>query len=358
MKLTSIALGLAIAVASSTGAAQKESKKESKLDKVLRVQVLLDRANISSGEIDGTWGKNAKGALNAFQEALGLPITEEADEQTLLSLEQVSGNVFLREYTITPEDVAGPYVAEIPTDLVEQSKLPQLAYRDIREMLGERFHCDPELLKKLNPKAQYAAGEIIQVPNVLEGTELIVQYPEPKKSEGADDESSSEKKKRDTEKESSESSDTGTTSSNSSAKKAAKAALVVVSKSASSLMAMDDQNRLMFYAPVTSGSEHDPLPIGEWKVNGSDKMPSFNYNPELFWDANPEHTKAKIPPGPNNPVGVVWVDISKEHYGLHGTPEPGKIGYTQSHGCVRLANWDAMRLSNMVKPGVKVLFVE
>lgn len=350
MKLTTIAFSIAVAVATTGASAQKQStsKKESKLDRVLRVQVLLDRANVSSGEIDGTWGKNAKGALNAFQEASGLPITEEADEQTLLALEEVSGTQHLREYTITEEDVAGPYVAEIPSDLVEQSKLPLLAYKDIREMLGERFHCDPELLKKLNPRAQYAAGEIIQVPNVLEGTELVVEYPKDKVPR-ADDEESSAKKK------SNEDDEDATTSAK---KKLPKAAVIVVSKSASSLMAMDEQNRLMLYAPVTSGSEHDPLPFGEWKVNGSEKMPSFNYSPKLFWDANPEHTKAKIPPGPNNPVGVVWVDITKEHYGLHGTPEPGKIGYTQSHGCVRLANWDAMRLASMVKPGVKVLFVE
>jgi lipoprotein-anchoring transpeptidase ErfK/SrfK len=112
------------------------------------------------------------------------------------------------------------------------------------------------------------------------------------------------------------------------------------------------------HAPVTSGSEHDPLPVGTWAVTSVGRNPSFNYNPDLFWDADPSHGKAKIPPGPNNPVGVVWIDLSKPHYGIHGTPEPSTIGHTESHGCVRLTNWDALRLAAMVGKGTKVEFVE
>ncbi len=110
------------------------------------------------------------------------------------------------------------------------------------------------------------------------------------------------------------------------------------------------------FAPVTSGSEHDPLPIGQWKVLSVNWMPPFSYNPDLFWDADPSHTKARIKPGPNNPVGAVWIDIDKEHYGIHGTPEPSKVGHTQSHGCVRLTNWDAARLAALVAPGTPVIF--
>jgi len=112
------------------------------------------------------------------------------------------------------------------------------------------------------------------------------------------------------------------------------------------------------HAPVTSGSEHDPLPIGAWTVTSVVRNPTFNYNPDLFWDADPAHAKAKIPPGPNGPVGVVWIDISKPHYGIHGTPEPGTVGHTSSHGCVRLTNWDALKLAAMVGKGTKVEFVE
>ena len=120
----------------------------------------------------------------------------------------------------------------------------------------------------------------------------------------------------------------------------------------------DGAGKVLMYAPVTSGSEHDPLPIGEWKVTGVQRDPKFHYNPDLFWDAEPGHSKATIPAGPNNPVGVVWVDISKPHYGLHGTPEPATIGKTESHGCVRLTNWDAARLASLVKPGTRVVFAE
>ena len=114
----------------------------------------------------------------------------------------------------------------------------------------------------------------------------------------------------------------------------------------------------MFFAPVTTGSQNDPLPIGEWKVNGVQNNPTFKYNPALFWDANPSHTKATVPAGPNGPVGLVWIDISKEHYGLHGSPEPSQIGRTESHGCVRLTNWDALRVAALVKPGTRVVFTE
>ena len=124
------------------------------------------------------------------------------------------------------------------------------------------------------------------------------------------------------------------------------AVTVTVARAAGSLVGdRSRQAAIVFYAPVTTGSEHDPLPIGEWKVNGVQRNPTFHYNPALFWDAEPRTPKATIPPGPNNPVGVVWIDISRPHYGLHGTPEPSTVGKTASHGCVRLTNWDALKLA-------------
>jgi lipoprotein-anchoring transpeptidase ErfK/SrfK len=133
---------------------------------------------------------------------------------------------------------------------------------------------------------------------------------------------------------------------------------VRVSKSASALAVTDASGKVIMHAPVTSGSEHDPLPIGNWTVTAVARNPTFNYNPDLFWDADPNHAKAKLPAGPNNPVGVVWIDINKPHYGIHGTPEPGTVGHTESHGCVRLTNWDALKLAAMVGKGTKVEFVE
>ena len=190
--------------------------------------------------------------------------------------------------------------------MVEKSKLSSLGYMNVIEMLGERFHASPNLLKALNPEAKFAAGEEIQVPNIAASVAPVG----PPRGSQADP------------------SNPATTT-------------VTVRKSTSDLTVTDGAGHVLMYAPVTTGSEHDPLPIGDWKVTGVQKDPKFHYNPDLFWDAEPGHSKATLPAGPNNPVGVVWVDISRPHYGLHGTPEPQTIGKTASHGCVRLTNWDA-----------------
>ena len=131
---------------------------------------------------------------------------------------------------------------------------------------------------------------------------------------------------------------------------------IVVDKSDGVLRVMDKQDKLVAQFSATMGSEHDPLPIGTWKINGADYNPKFHYNPKLFWDAKKGSDPAMLPAGPNGPVGVVWMDLSKEHYGIHGTPNPETIGRAESHGCIRLTNWDAARLAMMVKPGTKAVF--
>jgi lipoprotein-anchoring transpeptidase ErfK/SrfK len=278
----------------------------------LELQVLLDRAGFSPGEIDGVPGRNTKMAVAAFSEARKIAPAAEGDFATVLEALRAGAPEILVPYTIEAADVAGPFTPNIPADLVEQSKLPALGYRSAQEALAEKFHVAPALLASLNPGAQYTAGESIRVPNVVAAAP----------TEGR------------------------------------KAAKVIVSKSASTARALDANGQIVFYAPVTSGSEHDPLPLGDWKVTAVSKNPTFLYNPDLFWDADPSHSKAKIPPGPNNPVGVVWIDIDRPHYGLHGTPEPSKVGHTSSHGCVRLTNWDATRLAAMVGKGTLVVFAE
>lgn len=298
----------------------------------LAIQVMLDRAGFSPGAIDGTMGRNTRKALEAYNKQhgdQGTPMTEA-----------------VTRYRITPEDAAGPFAADIPSDLVEQSKLPSLGYRSVLELLAERFHSTPALLQRLNPGVRFGEGDEIVVPNV---EPLILPTPAPAAAANGKPEGRSTQPAPNPE---------GTSGKNAAAAdlKSRPEVVVTVSESAAALSVKDATGRLVMYAPVTSGSEHDPLPIGEWKVNGVQMNPPFRYNPDLFWDADPAHTKAVIPPGPNNPVGVVWIDLSKEHYGLHGTPEPSAIGRSASHGCVRLTNWDALKLAGLVTPGTKVIF--
>ncbi len=291
----------------------------------LRIQVMLDRAGFSPGAIDGRMGPSTRKAFEAYQKQVG--------ETPQEPFEPLTG------YRITAQDVAGPFVEEIPADLVDQAKLPHLGYRSAVEALAERFHTTPTLLQRLNPRARFAEGEEIVVPNV---EPLVPPAPEQKPQASA----------RGRGREGS----VGTAGTP--GKAPAGDVVVTVSKSTSALSVTDAAGRVLMYAPVTTGSENDPLPLGEWKVNGVSLNPTFHYNPKLFWDADPSHAKAKIPPGPNNPVGLVWIDLSKEHYGIHGSPEPTKIGKSESHGCVRMTNWDALKLAGMVKPGTRVVFTE
>jgi lipoprotein-anchoring transpeptidase ErfK/SrfK len=276
---------------------------------VLRAQVLLERANFSPGEIDGSAGSNLARALRGYQSAHGLTASGTADAATWAALNKDSAPVLVR-YTTTASDVEGPFSA-IPSDMMEKSKLPRLGYTSALEGLAEKFHASPKLLQQLNPGASFsAAGEALIVPNVA-GNAAI----------GAVDH-------------------------------------VVVDRSESTVSLADAGGKLLAQFPASTGSAHDPLPVGTWKIQGVAKDPSFNYNPDLFWDADASHGKAKIPAGPNNPVGVVWIDLSKEHYGIHGTPEPSRIGKTQSHGCIRLTNWSARLVAEHVKSGMTALLQE
>jgi lipoprotein-anchoring transpeptidase ErfK/SrfK len=284
------------------------------VNEILATQVALDRSGFSPGEIDGKAGRNLQRALAAFQQAHQLPATGQMNDQTWTELATAGGDVPpLVEYAITDADIAGPFTPDIPAKLPDQATLDALNYRTPLEALAERFHSSPALLQQLNPGAMFQrAGESLMVPNVASS---------PTSSPWAD-------------------------------------ITVAVTKSTSALTIEDSSGRILFHAPVTSGSIHDPLPLGEWKVNGVQRKPKFHYNPELFWDATPGDRKATLQPGPNNPVGIVWIDLSKPHYGLHGTPEPSNIGHVESHGCVRLTNWDADRVARWVKPGTKVVFRE
>jgi lipoprotein-anchoring transpeptidase ErfK/SrfK len=293
----------------SPGGAPPASARAAQFERLLRAQVLLDRAHFSPGEIDGAYGSNMRQALAGFQKARGLQPTGKLDEATWNALNTDTTPTLLT-YTLVDADVAGPF-QPVPDDMMEKAKLPTLGYSSPAEGLGEKFHASPALLQKLNPgKDLGRAGEQIAVPNVV-GTPALAQ-----------------------------------------------AARVVVSKEAHTLVLQDAAGTVLAQYPVSSGSEHDPLPIGTWKIDGVHRNPTYHYNPKLFWDAKAGDKKTTIAAGPNNPVGVVWIDLSKPHYGIHGTPVPGSVGKSESHGCIRLTNWSAAEVAGLVQTGTEVVLQE
>ncbi len=282
---------------------------------VIKTQVYLDRSNFSVGALDGRWGRNTSIALWWFQRSHGLDATGALDEPTFRALAgEAGGQPALMQYTLTADDVKGPFVT-LPDDVYEKAKLDCLCYESLGEKLAERFHTTVDLLAMLNGGSDFktmAEGTPVWVPNVRPAVDA------PEKD----------------------------------------VAKIVISIAGNTFSAFDAAGNLIFHAPTTLGSKFDPSPTETLKVVRAVEDPHFHYQPKLFHEVPDSDPEANLQPGPNSPVGVVWIALNKPHYGIHGTQDPDSIGYASSHGCIRLTNWDARELGKRVNEGVTVEFVD
>jgi lipoprotein-anchoring transpeptidase ErfK/SrfK len=276
----------------------------------LKLQIMLDRAHFSPGLIDGQIGDNTEHALREFEKRSGLPADGRLDREAWNALSQGMPEVLV-SYEVTKEDVAGPFAESIPEDFAAMADMDSLPYTSTAELLAEKFHIDIELLRMLNPDAPLERpGEQITVPNVADvALEGEVERIEIDKSKGV-------------------------------------------------LRGYGPDGAVLVVYPASIGSDVNPSPTGKMSVKGVARNPKYSYRPDKNFKQQGNDDPLTLPPGPNGPVGSIWIDLTKETYGIHGTADPEIIGKTSSHGCVRLTNWDAQQLGRLVKPGTKVFFVE
>jgi lipoprotein-anchoring transpeptidase ErfK/SrfK len=333
-KFLGLTAGLVLVTLCPAGAVAQGTSARPPIDMtVLHAQVILDHLGFAPGILDGRPGRSLVAALKGFQEVTGLPETGELDRRTLEALHPYRGIRPVRRLALTADALAGPFVRPFPKDPELQSRLPALGYRTRVEKLAEMFHTTPQVLLELNsPDTLLKPGEMMRFPNALPSSR---DYPADLDPEWR-----------------------ATLSALNVDARQPEGDHIVVDKSDRTLRVYDEDGLLVALFSATMGSSHDPLPIGSWKIQGESYNPPFHYDPELFWDVNDRKGKVKLPPGPNGPVGVIWLDLNKPHYGIHGTPEPQTVGRSESHGCIRLTNWDAARLSLMIRPGARAVFQE
>ncbi|MDP2119219.1 MAG: L,D-transpeptidase [Hoeflea sp.] len=276
---------------------------------VAALQVYLDRNGISPGVIDGRMGSNVNKALDAYFEKTGERINP-ADTDLIMSRLASSGGLAFTTYTITAEDAAGPFIASVPVDYAEKARLERLAYTSTLEMLAERFHMDEAYLQSLNPDVDFTRP----------GVQIKIANPAQKIT--------------------------------------GKVTRIIADKGRKQVRGYDANGKLLVAYPATIGSTSTPSPSGEVTIERVARNPGYTYNPKINFKQGDNDKILQVPPGPNGPVGTIWIALSKPTYGIHGTPEPSKIGKTESNGCVRLTNWDAEELAGLVTPGVTVSFVE
>ncbi|KQT33592.1 hypothetical protein ASG29_06075 [Sphingomonas sp. Leaf412] len=298
---------------------------------VLHVQVILDKLGFGPGILDGRGGTSLVNALKGFQESRGMTVTGKADPATLRALYPYRAARPTLSVTLDRDAFTGPFVNPMPKDYADQAKLPAMAYSRPLEKIAERYHTTPAVLVAMNPGVgTIAPGTRITVPNSLPTSR---DYPADATPAWR-----------------------ATLNSLNVEARVPQAATITVDKSDGILRALDKDGKVIAQYTATIGSSRDPLPIGDWKVLHVSPNPDWKMNPAILKGVDDSKKAEIIPPGPNNPVGVVWIDLSKEHYGIHGTPSPELIGKAESNGCVRLTNWDAARVALMVKGGTPVIF--